>query len=200
MESFAVSAGSQRKGGATRQRAAGVTDKHVAEDYDSKIRKKRRELAKFITENFWDLPDTYKFGQSRSVIVGLSCLAFLFPAYTLWSVDRPESVLWVVTAALSLVSDYFITGQRKQRWKRALHLLDRWVGAANFLFQFLRLPWFLMAGYRPFCVACCGVVGSFLCKQMSWGVHTFGEYVVWHSVWHFYASAMRGLVVLLDHM
>ncbi|KAL8431856.1 hypothetical protein ACSSS7_004985 [Eimeria intestinalis] len=158
--------------------------------------------------HYCDVGTSYKWGERRSHLVGLSCFVYLLPYLCLSSSrsssssssgQQAESYMWVCVTCFSFLSDYVFSGQRHSRGIRALHLADRWVASAALLLQCtfnLRL-WFLSS----FSTGAAGLILIFFCcfvKYVGALAHTFTQYAWAHTAWHLAGAASRCIMVFLE--
>lgn len=141
----------------------------------------------------------FPWGNDRSIIVGLSCLLFLLPAYAVRHQHPYESFLWYIVTLLSFLSDYAFCGRRDTRYVRMLHLTDRWFASGTTLLQAtVNLSrWYRLS-------LSLGVLGTLLTvtacitKLAGYSAKSRSDWEVRHSLWHVAGSGSRTLMALME--
>jgi len=118
----------------------------------------------------------------RSLILGMSCLCYLFPAvYVCVKGKLKSTIAWILQAVVSFLSDFVYSGVNS-----VSHALDRWLAVGMTLYM-------VWLAYTAISTAfALTVLLPLTCMFFSKrAIHvSFEHYVMWHTLWHVTGSAL----------
>lgn len=148
---------------------------------------------------YYDCNKPFKWGEERSLVVGVSCLFYLLPCLTLRSWNYWESNMWLVVSSTSFFSDFVFWGQRRTPGIRLVHLTDRWTASlALGYIAFVNVPFWFAAGLGIGLAGFMLLLSAVLCKVFGARAGCCSEFIFWHSMWHVVGGLGRSVQGYLE--